>query len=179
MTRLKTILNIRSSDYEYRPMSFIQILFTETLQVRKAEDGDFVFGARKWLITSLRTSKGDCPSTRKQRAHGSLHLSLDHLSLAGHVLVVSPYTSSRIRRTRYVRAGACTRLLLGVRLTTNARGAWCRNGRPGCRTGICAPAISRAGFREEFKEQIDRNLRHAPGLLEHACFRSSCFQAYS
>lgn len=62
---------------------------------KKSEEGDFVFGAREWLITSLRTSKGDCPSTRKQRAHGSLHLSLDHLSLAGHVLVVSPYTSSR------------------------------------------------------------------------------------
>jgi len=148
--------------------------FTETHRLFKstckAKEGNLVFGARKWLITSLRTSKGDCPSTRKQRAHdGSpLHLSLDHLSLAGHVLVVSPYTSSRIRwydaRGMYcdVRTHVC-RLLL---LVANAYGAWCRNSRPRCRTGICAPAISRAGFRKEFKEQIDRNLRHTLSLLD-------------
>jgi len=79
----------------------------DSSSVRKEEEGDFVFRARKWLITSLRTSKGDCPSTRKQRAHSSLHLSLDHLSLAGHVLVVSPYTSSRVRRARYVSLRRC------------------------------------------------------------------------
>lgn len=101
--RLETILIIRSY---YKSLWVLYKLSSRRLsrlvRTYKAEDGGFVFGARKWLITSLRTSKGDCPSTRKQRAHGSLHLSLDHLSLAGHVLVVSPYTSSRVRRARYV-----------------------------------------------------------------------------
>lgn len=148
----------------------MNFFFTETLQVHnRAEEGNLVFGARKWLITSLRTSKGDCPSTRKQRAHGSpLHLSLDHLSLAGHVLVVSPYTSSRIRRARYVSPHHTTPMCVPVVCFYSPQTRTVRDAETADRDvgRESAAAISRTGFRKEFKEQIDRNLRHTLSLLD-------------
>jgi len=125
---------------------------------RKAGDAP-VWGAKAASHIAAHVKRRLSVHAEAESPSSSLHLSLDHLSLAGHVLVVSPYTSSRVAAVRArqhtvrIVVGACTHR--PSRLASDTHGARdAETAVPGCRR-ICRPAISRAAFARNFNSQID------------------------
>lgn len=140
---------------------FAEFVFTKSFEMEREKCGRK--GGQPHRCARQKAIVRPCGS----REPTALHLSLDRLSLAGHVLVVSPYTSSRVVGC------ACT---YAARYVSARRYAHrpLRLAMPKRPTGMSADGNLRGGgiegsSREEFKEQIDRNLSQArPSFFPNA-----------